>query len=259
MSATAGSAVRPIGRFPNPNKPMTPISADEAWKLKTNAAVKRAVGKAMIEEDGDVTGGRFELAEARDMEAAAGAFLDPGKHVTGPHEVGNGGELVLRTAEAMGSVPGIVDTLRESPDVLNTTASRDRLELAGDVGVLSMSVDASESIKARNSLEKMFAHEMAAAHSLAMRFAARSSDLLRRQEMAPANQTLSVEACRLANTAARLMGVYQDGLVALERFRRGGRQTVEVVHQTVAVAAGGQAVVAGSVKARGRKRVEGRK
>jgi hypothetical protein len=45
------------------------------------------------------------------------------------------------------------------------------------------------------------------------------------------------------------MVAYRDGLLALDRTRRGGRQTVRVVHQHVAVAPGGQAVVAGSMKA----------
>jgi hypothetical protein len=233
---------------------MKPATVDEAVMLQAGAAVKRAIGQSMIKEDGDHTGGRFELAEADDMEDAAANFLDPLSHVTGRHSVGNGGELVLRTREAMARVPGIIDTLRESPDVLNTTASRERLELAGNVGVLTIGVDAAQTIGARNSLEKMLAHQMAATHSLAMRFGSRAADMLRRHESAPGNQALSVEACRLANTTARLMGAYQDGLVALERFRRGGRQTVKVVHQTVAVAPGGQAVVAGSMKTGGHKR-----
>ena len=33
-----------------------------------------------------------------------------------------------------------------------------------------------------------------------------------------------------------MMGSFQDGLLTLERIRRGGKQTVKVVHQHVAVA-----------------------
>src|SRR4029077_1935804 len=61
-------------------------------------------------------------------------------------------------------------------------------------------------------------------------------------------QLASIEAARLANTAARMMGAYQDGMLAIDRIRRGGRQTVKVIHQYVAVGPGGQAVVAGSMK-----------
>jgi hypothetical protein len=52
--------------------------------------------------------------------------------------------------------------------------------------------------------------------------------------------------------------VYQDGLVTLQRWRTGGRQ--EVVVQHVQVNEGGQAVVAGTIKAskrRGAKRGRG--
>lgn len=49
-----------------------------------------------------------------------------------------------------------------------------------------------------------------------------------------------VEAARLVNSAARLMQVYQEGLLALFRIRRGGKQTVVVQH--VQVSSGGQAV-----------------
>jgi hypothetical protein len=56
----------------------------------------------------------------------------------------------------------------------------------------------------------------------------------------------TVEQGRLVNVAARLMDVYQAGLVTLQRLRTGGRQ--EVVVQHVQVSAGGQAVVAGTIK-----------
>ena len=58
-----------------------------------------------------------------------------------------------------------------------------------------------------------------------------------------------------------MMGAFQDGLLTLERIRRGGKQTVKVVHQHVAVGPGGQAVVAaGGVKGGGHKtRGRGRK
>jgi hypothetical protein len=231
---------------------MTPQTVKEALMLQAGATMKRAVGRSMIEDYGDHTGGRFELAEAEDMETAASAFLEPVTHVTGPVKAGNGGELVVATREAMAKVPGIIDTLRESPDMLNAQASRDRLELTGNT--LPMAVDAAETIGARNSLEKMLAHQMAAGHALAMNFANRAGEMLEQHRSNRGNQALSIEAARMGGTAARLMGAYQDALVALERFRRGGRQTVKVVHQTVAVAPGGQAVVAGSMRTGGKRR-----
>jgi hypothetical protein len=64
-------------------------------------------------------------------------------------------------------------------------------------------------------------------------------------------QAYSVEAARLANAGARMMSAYTDALLALDRVRRGGKQTVKVIHQHVAVGPGGQAVVAGSMKTGG--------
>jgi hypothetical protein len=56
-----------------------------------------------------------------------------------------------------------------------------------------------------------------------------------------------VERVRLANGAVRQFEAYQNGILALQRFRCGSTQTVTVQH--VQVGPGGQALVAGSVKA----------
>jgi acyl-CoA thioesterase FadM len=53
----------------------------------------------------------------------------------------------------------------------------------------------------------------------------------------------SVEAARLTNAAARMMRVYQEAFLTLQKIRTGGKQTVVVQH--VQVSDGGQAVVAG--------------
>jgi hypothetical protein len=51
---------------------------------------------------------------------------------------------------------------------------------------------------------------------------------------------------RLSNAAARMMHVYQEAFLALQKIRTGGKQTVVVQH--VQVSEGGQAVITGSVK-----------
>lgn len=235
----------------NPMKPMTPKTIEQALKLQSGAVLKRAIGEAMIAEDGDRINGRFALAEAGSMEASVAAFMDVASHVTGPQPIGNGGELVVATREAMASIPGVIDTLRESPGMLSASASRERMELTGNA--LTIATDAAGSIQARNSLEKMLAHQLAASHRLAMLFANQSGDMLQRYQFQSGNHVLAVEASRLANAAARLMAAFQDGFTALDRVRRGGRQTVKVVHQHVAVGPGGQAVVAGNLKGGGRQ------
>jgi len=57
---------------------------------------------------------------------------------------------------------------------------------------------------------------------------------------------------RLSNAAARMMQVYQEGLLALHKMRTGGKQVVVVQH--VQVSDGGQAVITGSVEAEGELR-----
>ncbi|TAJ82886.1 hypothetical protein [Reyranella sp.] len=121
---------RPLAAF-NSMRPMKPETIQEALQLQSGAALKRAIGKALIAEDGDYTGGRCELAEADAMDARVSDFLDIGSHITGRISEGNGGELIVRTREASGSIPGVIDTVRESPDMLSASASRARLELTG--------------------------------------------------------------------------------------------------------------------------------
>src|SRR5215211_5067274 len=48
------------------------------------------------------------------------------------------------------------------PSYITADASKSRLDLAFDAGVLETGLDAAETIEARNSLEKMMAHQMAA-------------------------------------------------------------------------------------------------
>ena len=237
--------------------PRKPETVKDALMLSSGAAVKRAIADGMSDR-GDSIGARFERSEADDMAEAASTFLHPRSHVMNltcplPVRPGNGGELLMVTREMHGSIPGVVDTVRESPDMLTAEASRDRLVLTGNS--ITLAVDAAESIKARNSLEKMLAHQLAVSHRLALHMAEQSARLVDRHETwGKINPAHSIEAARLANASARMMGAFQDGLLALDRIRRGGKQTVKVIHQHVAVAAGGQAVVAaGGVKGRGHK------
>jgi len=76
-------------------------------------------------------GGRWELAEAESMEASAAAFMDVRSHVTGTVRIGNGGEVIVATREAQPSIPGVIDTVRQSPGMLAASARRARLGLTG--------------------------------------------------------------------------------------------------------------------------------
>jgi hypothetical protein len=62
--------------------------------------------------------------------------------------------------------------------MLAAAASVARLDLVADAGALSVGVDAAETIQASNSLEKMLAHQMGVAHTMAMKFAVDARVLL---------------------------------------------------------------------------------
>ena len=147
----------------------------------------------------------------------------------------------LRTAVEL----NIIDTLQQ-PNAVSVGASEQRMEAAEHLGVLRAAVDASVSAGARNSLEKMLCHQMAATHHASMTFLAGAMN----SGLPP------VEMARLTNAAARMMDVYQAGMLTLQKCRTGGRQTGVV--QYVQVSDRGQAVIAGNVKAGNRRGRPGR-
>lgn len=156
-------------------------------------------------------------------------------------------EILLRPAENVVQACGeairpnfrlthLVDTLKE-PTMIGVVASEHRLDLAACVGsrVAESAVDAAQSAQAGNSLEKMLCHQMAAAHRAAMKLLDSSLN----SSLPP------VEMARLSNASARMMQIYQEALLTLQKLRTGGKQTVVVQH--VRVSEGGQAVIAGSM------------
>lgn len=228
-----------------PEKPQA-HSVEDALRLQSAAALRRASAPD-IEEGGDVAGAMFARAEAADMDAAAAAFLGTFKGKATP---GNGGELMDLTPDDRSDYPRMVDTLTQSPDTLNAEASRERLELAAKARGLTLGVDLAETIRARNSMERALSHQLGVLHRLVMLHAAKASDLLR-GDITMSSQAASIEANRNATTAAKLATAFQTGCLAFERMRRGGRQTVRVVYQQIAVGKGGKANIAGTVRAKG--------
>ena len=96
------------------------------------------------------------------------------------------------------------------------------------------------------------AHQMAAAHKLAMTFAGKAKGLIEHQGSARGEDEApyAAEAAQVANASARMMDTFQKAALALHKLRVGGRQTVTVQH--VNVSDGGQAVVAGGINQGGR-------
>jgi hypothetical protein len=156
--------------------------------------------------------------------------------------VGTGGELSLEDNPI-----GLRSTV-DNPDAVNALASRDRLTLAADANCLDLAADTAETIQAKNSLEKMLAHQMAAAHVTAMKLAAQSQDMIEKAQFSnneKIRDSRMLNATRLVNASGRMMDAFQKGAETLRKLRTGGKQTVVVQH--VHVTNGGQAVVAGTV------------
>ena len=130
--------------------------------------------------------------------------------------------------------------------------SRTDLLLQKNLDISALAIDAADTIKADNSLEKMLAHQMALNHELTMRMGNAAMGELQKIQQPTTYSDMpngdATELQRLTNSMARLMGVYQQGLLTMQRLRTGGNQTVTVQH--VNVQSGGQAVI-GNVQAGG--------
>ena len=224
------------------------LGSGDAVKMQLHAQERRQAASHM-EARGDRIGPRYELKEAERLEKEAELILDPVLNCgTGPTTVGNGGEI----ATGIPAMSSFVNTVRERPDMLTVDASRQRMKLADKLNILPLSLDVASTIKAANSLEKMLAHQMAAAHTMAMEQQAEARELRQRfKRTGYVHQHLSVEAGRCMNASARMMDTFQHGLLTLQKLRSGGQQTVVVQH--VNVSDGGQAMVAGEVKVRGKR------
>jgi hypothetical protein len=140
------------------------------------------------------------------------------------------GEAIPAAAESV-----LHDTLTV-PDLASVEASFERTQLLVQQGpgVAAMGLDAAVSIQAKNSPEKMLAHQLAALHRAVM-------DQL---AFAPSRYDVS-DQTKCLNSAAKCMSVYQQGLETLRKLRQGGQQRITV--QYVNVSEGGQAVI-GSIE-----------
>jgi hypothetical protein len=123
------------------------------------------------------------------------------------------------------------------PDLAAVEASfdRSRLLLENGTDVAAMALDAVNSIQACNSLEKMLAHQLAAAHK----------EVMQQLGRVKYDYDSATEAKRL-NAVARCMTAYQHGLLTLHKLRQNGNQRITV--QYVNVSNGSQAVLGDVVK-----------
>lgn len=123
------------------------------------------------------------------------------------------------------------DTLA-TPGLVALDASAERLELVAQVGIdcAAMALDASDTVNATNSLERMAAHQMALLHKTAMNYAARAN-----LQQDPQN------AVKMMNLSIRAIETFQRGMLTFKRLRSSGEQ--KIVIERVNVEGGGQAVI----------------
>lgn len=217
-------------------------AADAEW-FDAVAAGKRAAAEGC----GSPADAAQLAAEAAAIEALAATLRDPAACGLPVLRQGRGGETAPPDdPDRPWPQREVAQTVAAPPSVLAADATLARLDMARDVGVLTLAVEAAESAGAATATERMLCHQTAAAHQAAMGlFAAVDRELHNYRKAPTLNPGALVDATRSANAAARVMAAFTQGAVALDRLRNGNRQVVTVQHVTVAD--GGQAVVAGSV------------
>ncbi|MEI7608054.1 MAG: hypothetical protein WCJ64_11795 [Rhodospirillaceae bacterium] len=158
-----------------------------------------------------------------------------------PPPVACGGEFVPEDYEYKDTVA--------APDLTTAVASKNRVELAAEANALELAIDAAETVGANNSLEKMLAYQVVACHSSAMKLIGKAEkELARSDKLTEYYRHNSVlTATRLFGVATRLMSTCHGAAETIQKLRTGGKQTVNVIHQHVQVAGGGQAVVPGAM------------
>jgi hypothetical protein len=176
----------------------------------------------------DTSSAEFHRMQAEALENDANDLLV----LDGDHQLGAGGEVIPTDSDESSNM--LARNTLEAPDMINVEGSAKRIDLLTEAEVLASGLDAAQSICAKNSLEKMLAHQMALCHDAAFRTISEAGQ-----------QEDNIERVRLLNVGARFMKTFQEGFQTLHKIRNGNRQTMVVQH--VNVSEGGQAVVAGEV------------
>jgi hypothetical protein len=110
----------------------------------------------------------FDLAVAAEMYQGAVEKLRPTAHL----ETSSQGEIIPPTTFGMS---GLELALKE-PDLLDAEVTIKRSVLADKAGVFEMAFETAQSVKAKNSIQRMQAHQLAAAHKYAMELMAEASN-----------------------------------------------------------------------------------
>jgi hypothetical protein len=144
--------------------------------------------------------------------------LTAARHPPEPLKRGAGNEIIPPTCLRMS---GLENTLK-TPDLLNAEATIERANLADKANVLDSAIEVAESVSAKNSVEQMLCHQMAAAHRRAMLLVAESE----------ASKDAEV-AIKKVRASARLMDAFAKSALTLQRLQTGASQVVQIQHVQV--------------------------
>ena len=194
---------------------MVSSTSRDAIKLQ-----EQSLRKKVLASTTDAVRRKCDLAEADDLAKQSVALITPPR----PLQASLAGEVIPTIDQGL---PGLELALRE-PDLLDVEVTIQRTQLADRAGVFEMAIEASESVRAKNSIQRMQAHQLALAHKYAMDLMADAS-----------KQRDPIIKVKLINCSARLMDAYSKGALALQRLQQGVNQIVQVQHVQVH----GQAVI----------------
>ena len=194
---------------------MVSSTSRDAIKLQ-----EQSLRKKVLASTTDAVRRKCDLAEADDLARQSVALITPPR----PFQASLAGEVIPTIDQGL---PGLELALRE-PDLLDVEVTIQRTQLADRAGVFEMAIEASESVRAKNSIQRMQAHQLALAHKYAMDLMADAS-----------KQRDPIIKVKLINCSARLMDAYSKGALALQRLQLGVNQIVQVQHVQV----NGQAVI----------------
>ena len=194
---------------------MEQTTARDAVKLREQSLRKRVAASTT-----DPIRRACDLGESDDLASQSMALMTP----SSPLKTSFGGEVIPTVDQGL---PGLELALKE-PDLLDVEVTIQRTQLADRAGVFEMALEASESVRAKISIQRMQAHQLALAHKYAM-------DLM----VDASKQRDPIIKVKLINCSARLMEAYSKGALALQRLQQGASQIVQVQHVQVH----GQAVI----------------
>lgn len=217
-----------------PGKSAAAIDQDQQIKLAAELLAEAATLKAGAANQSYCVAADM-LHDAEMQEKAAERMLE----VKNKPDQLPGGEMAVYDPQNSGSECNYLTEIGSKP-MVKIRASSERLDLIEDAGVLALATDAAASIENPNPFEKMLAHEMAAAHQLAMRMYAEAN-----RNLDEGDQIDIVHTNFLLGQATKLMKTFQTGMQTLLKSKKGGRQ--EMVVQHIHVEKDAKAVVAGKM------------